>query len=307
VFYCKDAFDGVTAMSRIEKGNLDTNLKPLKDDTQKKEKKIYEIPPYENIAMPKPYKSPTPPFWGRRVMNVDKALAFEWINEKMLFNKRWGFSSKGLNKEQKQKQLKELIHPKYLELKSLFLEKLFEPCVIYGYFKCKVDKDDLIVYDADVNEHRFHFQRQQKPPFRAISDYFIDEQTVALSIVSAGAKISEYEKKLYDAGNFSDYYFVYGLGAELAEALAEMVHKQIRLDLNADNGSIRDVKMSGYQGARYSFGYPACPDLELNKALFELLNPQEFGIELSQTFQIVPEQSTSALVTIHPEATYFSV
>jgi len=307
VFYCKDAFDGVTAMSRIEKGNLDTNLKPLKDDTQKKEKKIYEVPPYEKIAMPQLYKSPTPPFWGRRVMDVDKALAFDWINEKMLFNKRWGFSSKGLNKEQKQKQLKELIHPKYLELKALFLEKLFEPCVIYGYFKCKVDKDDLIVYDADANEHRFHFQRQQKPPFRAISDYFIGEQTVALSIVSAGAKISEYEKKLYDAGNFSDYYFVYGLGAELAEALAEIVHKQVRLDLNAGSGSIRDVKMSGYQGARYSFGYPACPDLELNKSLFELLNPEEFGIELSQTFQIVPEQSTSALITVHPEATYFSV
>lgn len=307
IFYCKDAFDGVTAMGRIEKGNLDTNLKPNAAPIQKPQKKRFAIPPYEKIEMPKPFTSPTPPFWGRRVMEVDKALAFEWINEKMLFNQRWGFSSKGLSKDEKQKQLKEVVHPTYLKLKELFLNELFEPTIIYGYFRCKAHKDSLIVEDENGDSHTFTFQRQQKPPFRAISDFFLHEKVISFSIVSAGKKISEYEKKLYDAGDFTNYYFAHGLGSELAEALAEIAHKQIRLDLNVDSGSIRDVKMSGYQGARYSFGYPACPDLELNDALFQLLTPQEFGITLSETFQIVPEQSTSALICIHPQANYFNI
>jgi 5-methyltetrahydrofolate--homocysteine methyltransferase len=308
VFYCKDAFDGVTAMGRIEKGNLDTDLHGDSDKPVKNTKPKHEIPPFEQIPMPAPFTSATPPFWGRRVMQVDKALAFEWINEKMLFSKRWGFGGKNLSKEQKQKQLHDTVHPAYLRLKKLFLDELFEPTVIYGYFKCKSKRDNLIVYDEKGEAKSFHFQRQQKPPFRAIPDFFDQkEDVIAFTCVSAGAKISEYEKKLYDAGEFSEYYLVHGLGAELAEALAEIVHKQIRLDLNVDSGSIRDVKLSGYQGARYSFGYPACPDLELNEPLFELLRPQEYGISLSQTHQIVPEQSTSALVCVHPEANYFNL
>ncbi|MGM0533305.1 MAG: methionine synthase [Campylobacterota bacterium] len=306
IFYCKDAFDGVTAMGRIEKGDSDTQLHE-KIEKQTPQKPAHVMPKYEDIAMPKPYTSQQPPFWGRRVMPVDKALAFDWINEKMLFKQRWGFKGKDLSKEQKQKQMQDVITPKYLELKRLFLDELFEPTVIYGYFACEASKDDLIVYDENNKAHVFDFQRQQKPPFRAISDFYLHETKAAFSIVSAGAKISAYEQKLYDAGNFSDYYFVHGLGAELAEALAEIAHKQIRLDLGIDTGSIRNVNMTGYQGARYSFGYPACPDLELNEALFALLKPEEHGITLSQTHQIVPEQSTSALVCPHPEANYFNI
>jgi len=104
---------------------------------------------------------------------------------------------------------------------------------------------------------------------------------------------------------------VHGLSVELAEALAEMVHKQIRMDLDIlrkdEGATLRDVRMNRYQGARYSFGYPACPDLEQSRQLFDLLKPEEFGIELSETFQIIPEQSTTALVVHHPKATYYSV
>jgi 5-methyltetrahydrofolate--homocysteine methyltransferase len=131
-----------------------------------------------------------------------------------------------------------------------------------------------------------------------------------MSCVSAGNKISEYEKKLYDEGKFNEYYQVHGLGVELAEALAEIAHKQIRLDLNISDGeghTLSDVQMSKYQGSRYSFGYPACPNLELNEPLFRLLKPEEFGITLSETHQIHPEQSTSALITYHPSATYYQV
>ena len=145
-----------------------------------------------------------------------------------------------------------------------------------------------------------------------MSDFFHKDRhdVLALTCVSAGGKLSDAEREIYDAGNYTEYYQFHGLGVELAEALAEIAHKQIRLDLNISEGEgskLSDVQMNKYQGSRYSFGYAACPDLELNRPLFNLLKPEEFGIELSETFQIHPEQSTSALVVYHPNATYYNV
>jgi 5-methyltetrahydrofolate--homocysteine methyltransferase len=338
IFYCKDAFDGVTAMSRIEAGNLDTNLHPA-DSMEKPEKAKKEIiiPPFEELKMPsRDVRVPTPPFWGRRVMEVGKdfplELAFEWINHKILFKQRWGYSSKGLSDEAYEKQLETKVWPAYERIKQQFLdEDLFDATVIYGYYPVRSDDNTLLIFDesegwtseADVNreplsecigraEHTMSFPRQHKKPHRALSDFYHRDRhdVLGMTCVSAGSKLSAYEKELYDKGEYTEYYMVHGLGVELAEALAEIVHKQIRLDLNiCDNEKpvLSDVRMNKYEGARYSFGYPACPDLELNKPLFELLRPEEFGIELSETFQIHPEQSTSALVVYHPNATYYNI
>ncbi|MEA1955839.1 MAG: methionine synthase [Campylobacterota bacterium] len=337
VFYCKDAFDGVTAMSRIEAGNFDTNLHG-KDDEEKvvKEKKEVVIPHYEELKMPsRDVKVPTPPFWGRRELKLTDAqieMAFEWVNHKILFKSRWGYSSKGKTKEEYQKQVDEIIMPAYEKLKKQFLEeKLFEPTIIYGYWPCRSDDNTLLIFDEsegynsedEINrEHldhamsrvikQFTFPRQTKKPHRAISDFFHRDRhdVIALSCVSAGAKLSEIERGIMEDGNYTEYYQFHGLGVELAEALAEIAHKQIRLDLNiSDNegSKLSDVQMNKYQGSRYSFGYAACPDLELNRPLFDLLKPEEFGIELSETFQIHPEQSTSALVVYHPNATYYNI
>ncbi|MFA6193009.1 MAG: methionine synthase [Sulfurimonas sp.] len=337
IFYCKDAFDGVTAMSRIEKGNLDTDLHG-KDGEEKvvKEKKEIVIPPFHELHMPsREVKVPTPPFWGRREMKLTPAqieLAFEWVNHKILFKSRWGYSSKGMTKEAYKKQTDEVIIPAYEKLKKRFLdEKLFEPTIIYGYWPCRSDDNTLLIFDEsegynspdEINreplasvigraETMFTFPRQSKPPHRALSDFFHSDRhdVIALTCVSAGAKLSAVEREIYESGNYTEYYQFHGLGVELAEALAEMVHKQIRLDLNIcenEGSKLGDVQMNRYQGARYSFGYAACPDLELNRPLFDLLKPEEFGIELSETFQIHPEQSTSALVVYHPNATYYNV
>jgi 5-methyltetrahydrofolate--homocysteine methyltransferase len=313
IFYCKDAFDGIKAMGRIEKGNFDTNLGDS-DDTQKrelKEKKVAQIDPSQ-IVMPKEIDTPNPPFWGRRDMSKDfpKELAFDWLNQKMLFRQRWGYKTK--DKAEYEKLLDKEIIPHFERLKKQFLEEgLFDPIVLYGYYKCKSDKENLIVYDENGDEKVFPFPRSTKEPHRCLSDYFKSSgDVVAFSCVSAGLKLSKYEEELYKAGKYSEYYLVHGLGVELAEALAEIVHKQYRLDLNITNDeghTLRDVKMSGYSGCRYSFGYPACPDLELNKGLFELLKPEEFGVTLSETYQIFPEQSTSALISYHPEAKYFTI
>ncbi len=337
IFYCKDAFDGVTAMSRIEKGNFDTDLH-AKDGIEKPllVKEEFIIPPFAQIKMPaRDVKVPTPPFWGRREMKLTESqieMAFEWINHKILFKSRWGYSSKGMTNEAYEKQLSQVVWPAYEKLKRRFLEeKLFEPTIVYGYWPCRSDDNTLLIFDEsegynsedEINrehlEHvigrataQFTFPRQRRKPHRALSDFFHSDRhdVIALTCVSAGSKISEIEREIFETGNYTEYYQFHGLGVELAEALAEMVHKQIRLDLNISEGegnTLADVQMNKYQGARYSFGYAACPDLELNRPLFDLLKPEEFGIELSETFQIHPEQSTSALVVYHPSATYYNV
>ena len=337
IFYCKDAFDGVTAMSRIEAGNFDTNLHGDAGKPKvKKEKKEIIIPPFEELEMPnRDVRVPTPPFWGRRVVELTEAqleMAFEWINHRMLFRQRWGYNGKGMTKEAAEKQVDELLWPAFDRLKKQFLDEgLFDSTIIYGYWPVRSDDTTLLVFDEsegwnnpdEINqeplehvigraEKQFSFPRQGKQPHRALSDFFHNDRhdVLAMTCVSAGSKLSEYEKTLYDKGEFTEYYMVHGLGVELAEALAEIAHKQIRLDLNIsenEGSRLSDVQMSKYQGARYSFGYAACPNLELNRPLFDLLKPEEFGIELSETFQIHPEQSTTALIVYHPEATYYNV
>ncbi|MEA1920445.1 MAG: methionine synthase [Campylobacterota bacterium] len=337
IFYCKDAFDGVTAMARIEAGNFDTDLHG-KGETEEivKEKKEVIIPPFSELKMPdREVRVPTPPFWGRRVIELTQAqklMAFEWVNHKILFKQRWGYNAKGLDKEAYQKQLDDVVWPAYERLKAQFLdENLFQPTIIYGYWPVRSDDQALYLFDEsegfnsekDINKepleyvigratHQYHFPRQERKPHRALSDFFHHDRhdVMAMTCVSSGSKLSEYEKELYDEGKYTEYYQVHGLGVELAEALAEIAHKQIRLDLNISEGEgskLSDVQMNKYQGSRYSFGYPACPDLEQNTILFDLLKPEEFGIELSETFQIHPEQSTSALVVYHPNATYYNI
>ena len=342
IFYCRDAFDGVIAMSRIEKYNedpsvgLDTRLAGDMKERKEVKKKEIIIPPFSEIKMPEPVDIPTPPFWGRRVMqkdNLDLDMVFGWVNQRTVIKMHWGYKSKGMSKEDYQKLLNDTVYPAYERLKREFIEReLFDPTIIYGYYPCRSSDQELILFDEgegwniDANANRepfdkvvgravtqFSFPRQGRKPYRALSDFFRHDRhdIVALTCVSAGDKFSVYEKELYDAGKYLEYNMVHGFSVELAEALAEIAHKQIRLDLNIareDEGhTLRDVRMNRYQGARYSFGYAACPDLEQSRELFDILKPEEFGIELSETFQIHPEQSTSALVVNHPKATYYAI
>ena len=334
VFYCKDAFEGIEAMSRIEAGDFNTDFgRPIIDDeiVQIKKKKR-SIPPYEEIKMPsRDEKIPTPPFWGRKKLEADiKDIAFSWINHKILFKRAWGYTGKGMSKEEKEKQYDDVLWPLYERLKrDIEKMELFDPTIIYGYYPCRSEQNKLYILDekrgyhsdAKVNrealhvkdiKHTFDFPRQGRSSYRCLSDYIRNDRddVVAFTCVSAGAKFSEYEKKLYDEGNFQEYHLIHGLSIELAEALAEIAHKQIRLDLGIaekEKHALKDVQMRAYTGCRYSFGYPACPELSDTKVIFDLLKPEEYGIELSETFQIHPEQSTTAIVMHHREAMYFNV
>jgi len=315
ILYCKDAFDGIKAMSCVESGDFSPfkNAKILSEKNEDETEYLPVVP--EDIEILNYGTPPKPPFYGRRIFELeDKNLPFLWLNLGLLFKNRWGYQKKNLSKDEYANLMENSVKPEYERLKKRVIEEgIFEPKIVYGYYKCKRFGDELAIYDEKENElERISLPRQNKAPHRSISDYFRDDEfdTIALSCVSAGAKFSEIESALYKEGKYHEYYLMHGLGAELAEALAEVIHKQIRIELGIlqdEKDSLYDVKMQKYQGCRYSFGYPACPDLEGNGVLFNLLKPQELGITLSETFQIVPEQSTCALIVHHKDAKYFSI
>lgn len=343
IFYCRDAFDGVIAMSRIEKYNenpdvgLDVRLGGDMVEREVKEVKEVIIPPFSELKMPsRDVKIPTPPFWGRRVLRkeqLDFDMVCEWVNKRSLFKMHWGYKRAGMPVDEYKKLMETRVYPAYERIKREIVKRgLFDPTVIYGYYPVRSNDKELLIFDesygwnVDENANRmplenvignakyvFEFPRQRKTPHRALSDFFTHtrDDVLPLTCVSVGDKFSAYEQELYAKNEYLEYNMVHGFGVELAEALAEVAHKQIRLDLGIvsddEGNSLRDVRMNRYAGARYSFGYPACPDLEQSRIIFDLLRPEEFGIVLSETFQIHPEQSTTALVVHHKEATYYSV
>jgi 5-methyltetrahydrofolate--homocysteine methyltransferase len=355
IFYCKDAFDGIEAMSRIEKGIFDTDLGYKdEDENQIKIEEKVEIPFIKDIKMPsRDIPVPVPPFWGRKVwIHPDspeyeeiRNLAFEWINKGSLFKRAWGYTRGDKSRQEYEKLKQEEILPNFERLKKLLIkEDIFTPIIIYGYYPCRSDlalrlksndnkESSLLIFsekegwikDEEANREpldsvlnrvykKIDFPRSSKPPYRALPDYFHDDRhdVVAFTVVSAGNKISEYENQLFKEGRYKDYHLIHGLGVELAEALAEIVHKKIRIELGIakkEGESLKDVnwQIRNYQGARYSPGYPACPDLAINDIIFDILKPQEYSITLTENHLIVPEQSTDAIVVYHPDATYFSV
>ena len=320
IFYCRDAFDGVLAMQRVEAGGeLETAMAAdliVGEDVEKKEKVVFNSDIHTPVLLENNHNY-TAPFYKRRDMSkdFDPELAFEWINHRVLFRQRWGYKKGTQDKEKFLKYEQEVVQEIYNDLKDEFLEKkIFDPIVLYSYFYCKSEDTKLHIYDNEKQNiiKTFDFPRQGVSPHRCLSDYFSSEDfdTVAFSFASSGLKITNFEKEIYDEGSFTRYYQVHGLGVELAEACAEMVHKQVRLDLNIvdkEKPTLSDVRMKQYQGCRYSPGYAACPELSMNRDIFDLLKPEDFGIELSETFQIHPEQSTVAIIVPNKEAKYFNI
>jgi 5-methyltetrahydrofolate--homocysteine methyltransferase len=282
---------------------------------------------------------PAPPFYGSAVVsNIKPEKIWEYLNEVALIRGQWQFSKRGRTDEEYQKILESDVYPALAEQKlRVKRERLFEPRVVYGYFPCQSSEDDLIIYRPareedpytkwstikpgklrgdDLTEWlRFSFPRQMDDRFLCISDYFksVDSglfDVIAIQAVTIGAKASEFTRHLFEGGNYLEYLYLHGLSVESAEALAEYWHKIVRTELGIDDGDAKETKRlfsQGYHGARYSFGYPACPNLEDQVKLFELLHPERIGMTLTEEFQIVPEQSTTAIVVHHPEAKYFNI
>jgi 5-methyltetrahydrofolate--homocysteine methyltransferase len=259
---------------------------------------------------------PQPPFFGSRVVErVSLADVFSFINETALFKGQWQFKQGRMPLEEYQALVREKVRPIYQELKKRSAtEKLIVPKLVYGYYQCQSEGNDLIVYDQD-KEIRFTFPRQPAGKHLCLADFFASKDSgkmdvVAFHLVTVGRRASEYSHELFKSDNYSDYLYFHGLSVESAEALAELWHKRIREELGiagADSPDLTRLFKQEYQGSRYSFGYPACPRLEDQEKLFTLLDPSRIDVELSEEFQLEPEQSTSAIIVHHPEAKYFSI
>ena len=338
VFYANDAFDGLRYMERIMAGDLAPAQAPDAgaDDeevltgteakialAQKEETRAAEAdagkPAKPQSRIRPAERIPEPPFWGSRVVeDVPLGDVFAFVNEVALIRGQWQVRKGSMTEEAYRELLRTKIHPEYESLKQEAGRRgLLRPAVVYGYFPCQSDGDDLIVYREDRTTEwvRFTFPRQTGDRFLCLADFFAPRSggrmdVVAFHLVTMGRAASEHSAALFSANNYKEYLYFHGLSVECAEALAELWHKRIRQELGIagkDAADVRRLFSQGYQGSRYSFGYPACPNLDDQAKLFALLDAERIGVRLTEEYSLDPEQSTNAIIVHHPDARYFTI
>ncbi|ROR34772.1 vitamin B12 dependent-methionine synthase activation domain-containing protein [Inmirania thermothiophila] len=263
---------------------------------------------------------PVPPFWGARcIEHVPLRAVLPYLNRTALYKFQWGLKPGGREPEAYRAWLRRVADP---VLNRLVAESeggdILRPQAVYGYFPCQSEGEALIVYDdpeGRVERGRFLFPRQRRGRRLCIADFFRprasgEMDVVAFQVVTVGQRAADHARALFEADRYQDYLYWHGLNVEATEALAEYVHRLIRAELGFAAEDARDLKAvikGGYRGARYSFGYPACPDLHQQVLILELLDAARIGVRLGEEDQLWPEESTSAIVVHHPQARYFTV
>ncbi|MCC7230374.1 MAG: B12-binding domain-containing protein [Fimbriimonadaceae bacterium] len=337
VFYAQDAFEGLKLMGDLTGGVVEDLVAttvaepaptPSATDTDEfprvashrvglVDPQLYvfdgarsDVSPIEN--------PPGLPFYGaKKFEKFDIFEVYKYINPIALVRGQWQFKRpEGLSNPEFTTWLEQQANPIFERMKRE-LANVLKPKVKWGYFPCSSEGNDLIIFRDDLKSEwmRFTFPRQRDGKRQCLADFFLPSggstlDTVGFQIVTVGGEVSRREKELFADGRFEDYLYTHGMGVETAEALAEYWHRQIRLEMGIGDQEPDDMRLlfsAKYHGARYSFGYPACPNLEDQAKLFELLQPGDIGIELSEEFMLVPEQSTSAIVVHHPDAKYFNI
>jgi 5-methyltetrahydrofolate--homocysteine methyltransferase len=275
-----------------------------------------DLPARSDVATDVPV--PVPPFFGSRVVKgIALADYASYLDERATFMGQWGLrGSRGGGGASYEELVETEGRPRLRDwLARIQAEGIMNAAVVYGYFPCVSKGDDLIVLGEDGGERcRFTFPRQKRDRRLCISDFFRPEESgetdvVAFHVVTMGEHVSEVTGELFARDAYRDYLELHGLSVQLTEALAEMWHARIREELGIageDSPELPEVFRQGYRGSRYSFGYPACPDLEDQTKLVDLLRPERIGVTLSEEFQLHPEQSTSAIIVHHPAAKYFA-
>ena len=261
---------------------------------------------------------PEPPFWGSRVVEgLDLKDVYPFVNEAALFKTQWMFVRGDKDSAAYERQLEEDVRPIFDRLKKSLVGTL-QPGVVYGYWPVNADGDELVVFDpADHTKEIERFTDFPRQPDRRrlhLADFFLPldsgrRDVLATQCVTMGSEISKLGKEKFDADDYQEYLYLHGMGVECAEALAELWHKRVRAELgigNDDSPKIKQLFTQKYRGSRYSFGYPSCPEMSDQEILWRLLEPGRIGCELTENWQIDPEQSTSALIVHHPGAKYFS-
>ncbi|WP_030252068.1 methionine synthase [Streptomyces violens] len=325
VRYARDAFEGLRLMDAliaVKRGVPGATLPELKQRrVPKRDTAVLEVEEPEgsvrsDVATDNPV--PTPPFWGTRVVKgIQLADYASWLDEGALFKGQWGLKQARTGDGPTYEELVETEGRPRLRgwLDKLQTGNLLEAAVVHGYFPCHSKGDDLILLNEDGTERtRFTFPRQRRGRRLCLADFFRPEESgetdvVGLQVVTVGSKIGEETAKLFAADSYRDYLELHGLSVQLAEALAEYWHARVRAELGfqgEDPAEMEDMFALKYRGARFSLGYGACPDLEDRAKIADLLQPERIGVQLSEEFQLHPEQSTDAIVIHHPEAKYFN-
>ncbi|HEY5247863.1 MAG TPA: vitamin B12 dependent-methionine synthase activation domain-containing protein, partial [Dermatophilaceae bacterium] len=273
---------------------------------------------------------PTPPFWGSRVVKgIALADYASYLDERATFLGQWGLKgSRGEDAASYEELVETEGRPRLrMWLERIKTESLLEAAVVYGYFPCYSEGNDLVVLHheegPDGEKHgseraRFSFPRQRRDRRLCLADFFKSREryeaddepdVIAFHLVTMGARVAEATAELFGRDAYREYLELHGLSVQLTEALAEMWHARVRDELGfgtEDKDDLGAILRQGYRGSRYSFGYPACPDLADRAVLVGLLDPSRIGVTLSDELQLHPEQSTDALVVHHPEAKYFN-
>ncbi len=316
VVYCADAFEGLTVMGKIREKNL---TRPAPREPRAGKAVAGAAPAVISEAIRHDVGIPSPPFWGDRIAEgIELDTVFSYLTENVLFRGRWGYRRGKLSAEEYQTLLEEQVKPEFRTLKERCIrEQLLEPKVVYGYYPCNSQGEEVILYHPGSSDEwlRFAFPRESRPPHRCIADYFRPagsgvRDLIALQVVTVGARASAEAQRLYESNSYKEYLLFHGLSVESAEALAEYWHLRIRTELGIaeeDGKSVEDFVVQKYRGSRYSFGYPACPDLTENRKLFTILRPERIGVTITDGELMTPEQSTSAFIVHHPQAKYFNV
>ena len=261
---------------------------------------------------------PRVPFYGSRlVKGIPIQDYLGYLDERALFVGQWGLSgARGQYEEMAEMEGR----PRLRQLVNEALSQgWFNAAVVYGYFPCYSEGNDLVILHHDADRYgqerlRFTFPRQRRDRRLCISDFFRPKESgeidlVAFHVVTMGESVSQATAELFAKNNYREYLELHGLSVQLTEALAEHWHARIREEMgfaSDDSRELGEILDQGYRGSRYSFGYPACPDLEAQRELCDLLQPERIGVTLSEEFQLHPEQSTSAIIVHHPEAKYFN-
>ena len=323
VRYARDAFEGLRLMDSImavKRGEPGAALPALRErkvaNTRVKSEDLPIDTRRSDVALD--IDIPTPPFFGSRVVKGIQLSDYAgMLDERALFVGQWGLKG---NRGEYENMVEAEGRPR---LRSLLNEVQsngwLNAAVVYGYFPCYSEGNDLVILHHEGENKgeertRFTFPRQTRDRRLCISDFFAAKDSgktdvVAFHVVTMGSTVSDAAAKLFAANNYREYLELHGLSVQLTESLAEHWHARIREELSVksdDSNDLQGILDQGYRGSRYSFGYPACPDLEQQVQLCELLEPGRIGVELSEEFQLHPEQSTSAIIVHHPEAKYFN-
>ncbi len=309
VVYCADAFAGLKAVRDFEEGKLVATTFDVETEGEKM------VPGAKNVDIVRDNPVPDAPFLGvKYVEDLSPEPLFDYINDQALFRGRWGYRRGKMEKEEYETLIENEVKPLYENFKLRAVEeKLVQPRIAYGYYRCHSDENTLYVQDNGTT-HEFGFPRQGEPPHMCIADFYKTEEeggdVVGFFVVTIGPDIDKETHKLYDANEYHDYLMLHGFSVEVTDALAEYWHQVMRKELGFaqfEPTTLTGFVTQEYQGSRYGFGYPSCPDLDAHIPVFAMLEPGKIGVELTEGMEMVPEQTTSAIVAHHPQAKYFAV